>query len=555
MSQTSQNLKTFPVSFFAKEHKFDSLVESLNNLGIGLNVINKEMRIVWANRIITDIFGPAEKIYGRHCYKIYAHRKKVCPNCPSAKVFRTGMPGFKAIERGIDKDGKKQYHKLISTPIKNNGRIVEALELVQDVTKEVVAERQRARFHNQLKELNLKFADSNRQLTLKTRRLSKASAKVKELNCRLKEEVQNKSLELGVAMKELNTVYTVSREIISTLDLQEVFSLITKTVCLIIKTRACILRMVDRNSGSMSIVSSHGLSAKYIDNTPLKIGEGLAGIIAATKQPIVCPRVSKEESIKYSYYINREGYQSALGVPVVFNGKVLGSIVTYDGAVRNYTKIEIMLLSTFASQVAVAIRNAHLYQKVHLTYLDTVNSLALAVEARDPYTLGHSERVTGYAIELAAAVGLPKKEIEIIRNSGKLHDLGKIAVPDSILRKSGPLTEDERRIIQTHPDKGINMLAPLKFLASGLPLIRHHHERFDGSGYPQGLKKTKIPFIVRIFSCADAFDAMTSDRPYRPKLTFKKAIEQLEENAGSQFDPYLVKKFVRILKRKNVKLN
>lgn len=360
--------------------------------------------------------------------------------------------------------------------------------------------------------------------------------------------------QLSIATKELATVYTVSREIISTLDLQEVFSTIARIVCSIINTRACILRMLDKDRKQMVIVSSHGVSKKYIDSTPLKVGEGLSGIVAKTGKAIVCPQVSKEESVRHSYYINKEGYQSALGIPIIFKGEVLGSIVTCDELVRNYTKTEVMLLSTFASQVAVAIKNAQLHEKVHLNYLDTVNALALAVEARDPYTHGHSERVTAYAIEIARALGLPKSQIRVVRSCGKLHDVGKIAVPDAILSKPGPLTEGERAIIQLHPIKGVEMLAPLKFLESGFPLIKHHHERLDGNGYPQGLKKTDIPIIARIFTCADAFDAMASDRPYRTKLPLKKAIGELEENAGSQFDPYVVKRFVSLLKRKNVKL-
>lgn len=360
--------------------------------------------------------------------------------------------------------------------------------------------------------------------------------------------------QLSIATKELATVYTVSREITSTLDLQEAFSIIARIVCSIINTRACVLRMLDKDRKEMVIVSSHGVSKKYIDSTPLKVGEGLAGTVAKTGEAIVCPQVSKEESVRHSYYINKEGYQSALGIPIIFNGEVLGSIVTCDELVRNYTKTEVMLLSTFASQVAVAIKNAQLYEKVHLNCLDTVNALALAVEARDPYTHGHSERVTAYAIEIARAFGLPKRQIQVIQSCGKLHDVGKIAVPDTILSKPGPLTEGERAIIQLHPVKGVEMLAPLKFLESGFPLIKHHHERLDGNGYPQGLKRTDIPIIARIFTCADAFDAMASDRPYRAKLPLKKAIGELEENAGSQFDPYVVKRFISVLKRKNVKL-
>ncbi len=507
--------ETLSKSLLAKEHKFDSLVKSLNSLNVGLSVINKEMRIAWVNQVMIDIFGPSEKIYGQHCYEVYAHRKRICPNCPTVKALRTGKPGFSAIQRGIDKNNQVQYHKLISAPVINNGKIVEALEVVQDVTKEVIAKKQKKYFQRQLKE-----------------------------------QVRKKTSELDLAIKELSSVYAVSREIISTLDLQEVFLLVAKAVCLIIHTKACVLRMVDKANRQMPIVSSYGLSKEYVDNTPLKIGEGLSGIIAETGKPIICPQVSKKDSIKYSYYITGEGYSSALGVPIIFKDEVLGSILTYDETVRDYTKNEVMLLSTFASEIAIAIKNAQLYKKVRSNYLNTVSALALAVEARDPYTHGHSERVTAYAIEIARAEGLPKKQIQIIQRCGTLHDVGKIAVPDTILRKAGPLTKKERAIIQLHPAKGVDMLAPLEFLERGFPLIKHHHERFDGKGYPQGLKGKKIPTIARIFSCADAFDAMTSDRPYRSRLTFKQAIAELKKNAGSQFDPCLVKKFVLILERK-----
>lgn len=380
--------------------------------------------------------------------------------------------------------------------------------------------------------------------------LRRAFRRVKSLNKNLEQELQRKNFELENAIKELAGVYKVSHEIISTLDLQEVFSLIARAVCSIINTKACVLRMVDKINRQMPIVSTHGLSRKYIDNTPLKIGEGLSGVIAETGKPIICPQVAREESVKYSYYVTGEGYESAVGVPIIFKNEVLGSILAYDEAVRNYTKSEVMLLSTFASQVAIAIKNAQLYKSVRSNYFNTVKALALAVEARDPYTHGHSERVTGYAVEIARAEGLPKKQIQIIYSCGRLHDVGKIAVPDKILKKPGPLTKEERAIIQLHPAKGVDMLAPLGFLECGFPLIKHHHERFDGSGYPQGLKRMEIPVIARIFSCADAFDAMTSDRPYRPRLTFKQAIKELKKSAGSQFDPCLVNRFVLVLKGK-----
>lgn len=485
--------EAYPVSFLATEHKFDALVKSLGHLQVGLSVINKEMRIVWVNQMMSNAFGGAEAIYGRQCYEVYNHRDKICPNCPTAKAFRTGKSGYSAVQRSFDKNGSRRYYRVVTTPITRNGRVTEVLEVVQEVTKDVISKRQTNKYRVQLRQLNHRLAGTNKNLSSKTRHLSKASEKIQGLNKELKNQIRNKSLELNIAVKELNTVYSVSREVISTLNIEEVFSLIAKTVCSIINTKACVLRMIDKDKKRLMLVSSHGVSQKYLENMPVRIGEGLSGIIAKTGEPVVCPQILKEDSIRDPYFINYDGYQSAIGVPIIFNDEVLGTILTYDNTVREYTKIDVMLLSTFASQVAVAIKNAQLHKKMHLTYLDTVNALVLAMEARDPYTHGHSERVTEYALELSKTVGLPKKQVDIIRTCGKLHDVGKIGVPDTILMKPAPLTEKEREIIQLHPSKGVEMLSPLKFLESGLPLIKHHHERFDGNGYPHGLKKPIFP--------------------------------------------------------------
>ncbi len=177
----------------------------------------------------------------------------------------------------------------------------------------------------------------------------------------------------------------------------------------------------------------------------------------------------------------------------------------------------------------------------------TVNSLAYAIEARDPYTRGHSERVTKYALRLAEFVGLDKKKTQLLRYCCRLHDVGKIGVPDKVLLKNGPLTFDERAQIELHPVYGAEILGDLKFISAGVPIILHHHERFDGKGYPYGLKKEKIPIEVRIITIADSFDAMTSDRPYRKALVLSAVIEEIKKCAGTQFDPMLTKAFLKIV--------
>jgi len=173
-----------------------------------------------------------------------------------------------------------------------------------------------------------------------------------------------------------------------------------------------------------------------------------------------------------------------------------------------------------------------------------VASLANAIEAKDEYTEGHNERVSGFAVELAKASGLNGKEQEIVRMAGILHDIGKIGVPDSILNKSGKLTDEEFTLIKSHPQNGEKILKPLNSLHEVRDVVLYHHERFDGKGYPYGLKGEHIPIYARIMAIADSYDAMTTKRPYRNAFTNSEAVKELEAMAGQMWDPELVRLFI-----------
>jgi putative two-component system response regulator len=183
-------------------------------------------------------------------------------------------------------------------------------------------------------------------------------------------------------------------------------------------------------------------------------------------------------------------------------------------------------------------------EELEETQVSTMQALAAAVEARDPYTRGHCERVTQYALGIAEALAFSHQELEVLKRAAILHDIGKVAVPDNILRKKGRFNEDDWIEVRKHPEAGQMMLAHLTFLWPSLPLIRHHHERHDGSGYPDGLVADGIPLGARILAVADAFDAMTSDRPYREAFALPDALEELDRCTGSQFDPKIVKVFL-----------
>jgi HD-GYP domain-containing protein (c-di-GMP phosphodiesterase class II) len=178
--------------------------------------------------------------------------------------------------------------------------------------------------------------------------------------------------------------------------------------------------------------------------------------------------------------------------------------------------------------------------------LSTILALAAAVDARDPYTHGHSERVTAYALKLGEAVGMPEEELKILRISGLLHDVGKIGVPDHVLKKPGRLTDEERETMETHPVIGEIICRRAAGLEPYLPGIRWHHERWDGNGYPDGLAQTKTPLMARVLAVADTFDAMTSDRPYRRGMPWMVALEEIRQSAGSQLDPDLAETFYQI---------
>jgi cyclic di-GMP phosphodiesterase len=182
----------------------------------------------------------------------------------------------------------------------------------------------------------------------------------------------------------------------------------------------------------------------------------------------------------------------------------------------------------------------------------TLFAFSRAVEAKCPYTLGHTERVTGYALRLAARVGLTDSETETLRRGGLLHDIGKISTPDAILNKPGRLTAAEYEIVKRHPLEGVRIVEPLRSLRSTLPLIRWHHERLDGHGYPDGLFGGAIPLVTRVLAVADVYDALASDRPYRPALPRDACFEELRANAaGGGLDPDLVRTFVDLIGEDN----
>jgi HD-GYP domain-containing protein (c-di-GMP phosphodiesterase class II) len=204
------------------------------------------------------------------------------------------------------------------------------------------------------------------------------------------------------------------------------------------------------------------------------------------------------------------------------------------------------LLSGIAHQAKLAIENAQSFERLEETFLSTVEALANALEANDEYTSTHARWITDMALQVGRELGLDVKTLKRLELGALFHDIGKIGIPSSILSKPGPLTPEERAVIETHPELGERILAPISRLEDVRPIVRHCHERWDGKGYPDGKAAEDIPIEARVILVCDAFHAMTSDRPYRGRMPLEVAFEQLEQNAGSQFDPDVVAAFLRL---------
>ena len=239
------------------------------------------------------------------------------------------------------------------------------------------------------------------------------------------------------------------------------------------------------------------------------------------------------------------GTRSYMAIPLKIRSKVFGILTSSmrEGS-SCFSEKDLYFMNLLAEKASSQIENLALYENIFESLLSTLYAFVEAIEARDPYTRQHSARVSAYAIPIAQAIGCASEDLERLHVCGYLHDIGKIGIPDSILLKPGDLTAEEYEVIKTHPLIGYNIIGHLGMWLDEQRIIRHHHERFDGRGYPDGLSGDETPLLSRILSVADAYDALTSDRSYRKKMTSSDAIRIIRENTGSQFDPAIADIFL-----------
>jgi len=236
-------------------------------------------------------------------------------------------------------------------------------------------------------------------------------------------------------------------------------------------------------------------------------------------------------------------------LPLVCRGKKVGlMIVCKKKGAFPYNPSDIELVSILSSQAAIAIENARLFEDAQEANFDSIRALTEALEVKDAYTRGHSDRLVRYAMTIAEKLGLSLQKREEVMYAAILHDIGKIGVREEVLNKPASLTPEEYEEMKSHPAKGAEIVKKIKSLKSVVPLVYHHQERYDGKGYPEGLAGDQIPIGARIVSVLDAFDAMTSNRVYRRAPGYRYALDELKRNAGTQFDPKVVDTFLETLR-------
>lgn len=343
----------------------------------------------------------------------------------------------------------------------------------------------------------------------------------------------------------LRSLHDVSKAINSSLDIVEVEEMILERTARLMQAEKVLVLLLDETKTTLTLHRSIGLDQVVVEEQRFPNIRPFDHCIVHRGSVITIDEVlapddleRKRQQIPFIFEM--------FFAPLEIKGEAYG-LLGISGEPHEFSTAELEIFCSLGSQAAIALENAHLYNKLHDTFLHTAEALAEAINSRDPYTGGHTRRVGQYALQLAAALNLSPKEKEDLRLAAILHDMGKIGIDDAILRKGGVFSAEEKEIMKKHPEIGAAILEHVDEMDGVIPGVRHHHEWFDGSGYPDGLEKEEIPLVARIIAIADVFDALTTNRPYRKASDPEVAIKMMEPDAGSHFDSHLLQIFHNII--------
>lgn len=351
-------------------------------------------------------------------------------------------------------------------------------------------------------------------------------------------------------VERLALLSQLSQILNSTLDHQEVRRRAMEAATRLMKAEAGSLLLVDEKTQQLYFKVALGDKEEAVKTITLKWGEGIAGWVAKNGKPLIVnapekdPRFFKGVDEKTDFKT-----RNLICVPVKVKEEVIGVLEAINKQGEDFDQEDLSLLTSLADQVAIALDNARLYQELEDMFFQTAESLADAIEKRDPYTGGHTQRVTSYSLAIAKHLHLSFLEKKWLKIASVLHDIGKIGIEDKILKKPERLNPEEFNTIKRHSDMGAEIIEHIRQLREIVPSVKYHHEQIDGKGYPDGLTGEDIPLLAKIVAVADTYDAMTTDRPYRKALEKEAAIEELRKCSGTQFDGEVVEAFIQAYQR------
>lgn len=349
--------------------------------------------------------------------------------------------------------------------------------------------------------------------------------------------------------ERLKALVGVIAQISSVLDRDQLLRTIIENARRLLNAEACSLFLIDEETGDYILFLASNLAQGEFERTRVPAGKGIIGYVITTGETVNVPNARQDER-HYRRVDDRTGFVTGsmlavpLSAPAVTLGsergevraRIIGGMEAMNKVNGDFDDEDADLLNALANQAAIVLEVAQLYRDANQLFFDTVAALTEAIDARDPHTQGHSQRVSRLSIEIARELGLPPETIHQVRVASLLHDIGKIGVPDAILGKTSELNTEEYEVMKQHALIGERILRPVHILQQALPGIADHHERLDKSGYPRGVGNHQISMMGKIIAVADVYDALTSDRPYRDAYSPEAALDYLQERAGTQFD-------------------
>ena len=370
-------------------------------------------------------------------------------------------------------------------------------------------------------------------------------------------ELKQVEEKIKTPLAQLASLRAIDVAIMSTHDLRMIFYILLSQTIAKLDVDAARILLFNSSTRMLEFGAAQGFLTPDIEKAHVKLGEEIAGRAALDGILMDGHRLTKDFFAVNSPALVNEGFTCFYAVPLISKGKLKGVLEIFEKEHLHHDRGWVDFLNSLAGQAAIAIDNASLFldlqrsnTDLRLAYETTLEGWSAALDLRDRETEGHTQRVTKLTEQIAKSIGITGNELLNIRRGSLLHDIGKVGVPDRILNKRGPLTNNEWKTMRKHPQFAYDMLSPIAYLHGALDIPYCHHEKWDGSGYPRGLKAEEIPLAARIFAVVDVYDALISDRPYRKGWSKRKALKYIREQAGIHFDPQMVEVFMQEMETK-----